>query len=213
MTSIQRKEARELFTSHGLTIAILSGYTVFCGDDAAELESNGEALLRNAELAADLQSPYVRTFLGTAGEFTSRGAEVLRRYCDKAKDLGVTVLMETHDSMKTGKQAAELLANVGSGGLAILWDIHHSITGLEQPRDTWQAIGQHIRHIHIKDADSAHKPCMMGRGVLPVPDIVQLLKRGGYEGFYSFEWEKTWIRELEEPEIALPHYLEYMKNI
>jgi len=207
----QRRKARKLFADNGLAIAILSGYTRFCGDDADELASNGEALLRNAGLAADLQAPYLRTFIG--GDFTARGADTLRRCCDKAKELGVTVLMEIHDSLNTGKLAAELLAAVGSDGFAILWDIQHSLAAKEQPEVTWQAIGQHVRHTHIKDVTSANYPCLMGEGVLPVPDIIALLERKSYEGYYSFEWEKTWIPELAAPEIALPQYMEYMRGL
>ncbi|RYG31354.1 MAG: sugar phosphate isomerase/epimerase, partial [Chitinophagaceae bacterium] len=29
---------------------------------------------------------------------------------------------------------------------------------------------------------------------------------GGYQGYYSFEWEKLWHPEIEEPEAALAQY-------
>jgi len=211
MSASERKKVRELFAKKGIKIPALAGYTVFCGDNVAELNLNGDALLKNAELASDLQAPYLRTFPGGEG-ITPRGAEVLQRYCDKAKPLGVTVLMETHDSMKTGKQAAKLLKDVNSGGLAILWDIHHSIVDNEKPEETWDAIGAHIRHLHIKDADAANNVCLMGDGVLPVPEIIKLLEEKGFQGFLSFEWEKTWLPNLPEPEIALPGYIEYMRR-
>ena len=35
---------------------------------------------------------------------------------------------------------------------------------------------------------------------------VSLLKAGGYDGYYSFEWEKWWHPELAEPEVAFPAY-------
>jgi len=28
----------------------------------------------------------------------------------------------------------------------------------------------------------------------------------GYKGFYSFEWEKRWHPEIEEPEVAFAQY-------
>ncbi|MCL2360698.1 MAG: sugar phosphate isomerase/epimerase [Defluviitaleaceae bacterium] len=212
MSISERKAVREMFSSKGVEIPALAGYTVFCGDDTAELNSNGEMLLKNAQLASDMEVPYLRSFPGGRG-ITNWGIDALHRYCEKVKPLGVTVLMETHDSMKTGKQAAKLLRDVNSDGLAILWDIHHSITDNETPEDTWQAVGKHIHHLHIKDGDSAHKPCLMGEGVLPIPEIVKLLKEKGFKGFLSFEWEKTWIPELAEPEIVLPEYMDYMKKI
>ena len=35
----------------------------------------------------------------------------------------------------------------------------------------------------------------------------------GYDGYFSFEWEKKWVPDLEEPEIAFPAYAEYMRNL
>jgi len=211
MSAAERRNVREMFAERGIKISALAGYTVFDGDDVAALEINGEALLKNAGLASDLQSPYIRSFPGDRG-ITSRGAEVLHRYCEKVKALGVTVLMETHDSMKTGRQAAKLLEDVNSDGLAILWDIHHSIGYGEKPDETWEAAGAHIRHLHVKDADAANNACLMGEGVLPVLEIVKLLKMKNFDGFLSFEWEKTWLPNLPEPEIALPGYVEYMRK-
>jgi hypothetical protein len=36
---------------------------------------------------------------------------------------------------------------------------------------------------------------------------MQLLKNEGYDGYYSFEWEKKWHPYLPEPEVAFPHFI------
>ena len=33
----------------------------------------------------------------------------------------------------------------------------------------------------------------------------------GYAGYLSFEWEKRWHPEIEDPEVAFPRYIEYMR--
>ncbi|MCL2702845.1 MAG: sugar phosphate isomerase/epimerase [Defluviitaleaceae bacterium] len=210
----KRADTRNLFAAHGLAIAALSGYTQFNSDDTDVLLDNGETLLRSARLAADLNAPYLRTFIGQGG-LSGKGAEILRRYCDKALELGVAVLAEIHagTGLPTGGEAAVLLKTVDSAGLNILWDIHHSLTGNESLEDTWNAVGPRIRHVHAKDACPANHPCLPGKGALPLKDAVGLLKRAGYGGYLSFEWEKTWLPDLEEPEIALPLYVEYITNI
>lgn len=209
----QRENIRKMFDGYGLEIVILSGYTQFCWEDEAELEANGEALLKNAQLAADLNVPYLRTFMGANGDFTQKGAEVLKKYCDQAYEMGVIVLAEIHDSMNTGERAAQILQEVNSPGFQILWDVHHSITAGEALEKTWEAVGSHVYHVHMKDADADNKPCLLAEGVLPLQQITDVLKKGGYKGHVSFEWEKTWIRELEEPEVALPQYVSYMKKL
>jgi len=41
---------------------------------------------------------------------------------------------------------------------------------------------------------------------------VKVLAAGGYRGYYCFEWEKRWHPEIEEPEIAIPHYAKVMRQ-
>lgn len=205
----KRLSIRKMFADSGLCIVCLSGYTQFCGDDSSALEENCEALLQNVLLATDLGAPFVRTFLG--GPFTDMGAAVLRKCCDKAAEAGVTVLMEIHDALSTGKQAAEICESVGSGGFGILWDMHHSMS--EKPEETWNYLKNKIRHMHIKDADSHNNICHIGQGVLPVAEVVRVLEENSYDGYFSYEWEKMWIPELDIPEIALPKYVEFMRGL
>jgi hypothetical protein len=42
---------------------------------------------------------------------------------------------------------------------------------------------------------------------------MKTLVSGGYQGLYSFEWEKKWHPEIEEPEVAFPQYVETMKGL
>ncbi|MCL2361639.1 MAG: sugar phosphate isomerase/epimerase [Defluviitaleaceae bacterium] len=213
LTKDERKKIKKMFAAHNLTIAIISGYTLFCGDDEILLKENEEALLKNIELAADLGAPYLRSFLGENGCFTEAGVETLRRACAKAYESGVTVLLEIHDALKDGKMAAQLVRQVNSLGLAVLWDIHHSLNNKEAPEETWRHAGKYIKHVHMKDADANDEICLMGDGILVVRDVVQTLSANGFDGFLSFEWEKTWIPKLQEPEVALPGYVAHMKKL
>ena len=47
--------------------------------------------------------------------------------------------------------------------------------------------------------------------MLPLKAVISRLRQDGYEGFYSFEWEKRWHPELPEPERALPRYVDFMR--
>ena len=35
---------------------------------------------------------------------------------------------------------------------------------------------------------------------------VELLVAAGYAGYYSFEWEKAWHPEIDEPEVAIADF-------
>jgi hypothetical protein len=62
-------------------------------------------------------------------------------------------------------------------------------------------------------ADGKIQYTLVGRGESPIFQAIDLLRNGGYEGYYSFEWEKLWHPELEEPEVAFSAYVSAMKYI
>jgi sugar phosphate isomerase/epimerase len=78
-----------------------------------------------------------------------------------------------------------------------------------------KALKRYIRHVHLKDMttmDGKQRYVLLGRGDAPVFDAIGLLDKSGYAGYYSFEWEKLWHPEIEEPEVALADYAQVMKR-
>jgi sugar phosphate isomerase/epimerase len=68
---------------------------------------------------------------------------------------------------------------------------------------------KYIHHTHIKDAkliDGKLQYTFLGQGDVPIFDAIDALSKGGFKGYYSFEWEKLWHPEIPEPEIALADY-------
>src|SRR5439155_369013 len=47
---------------------------------------------------------------------------------------------------------------------------------------------------------------LTGTGDVPVKRQIAALAKIGYRGFFSFEWEKRWHPEIEEPEVAIEQY-------
>ena len=52
-----------------------------------------------------------------------------------------------------------------------------------------------------------------GEGEVPLRETVARLDAFGFEGFYSFKWEKIWNPDLPEPQIAMPHFLAFMASV
>ena len=109
-----------------------------------------------------------------------------------------------------------MLAACGRSIVGVLWDIHHPCRFFgEAPEATYGALGQYIRHIHLKDSvlqDGMTAYRMMGEGDLPVRTCIELLLQNGFDGFFSLEWVKRWDMELEEPEIVFAQFREYMRQ-
>lgn len=55
-----------------------------------------------------------------------------------------------------------------------------------------------------------HELCLMGDGDLPLAAFFRVLREGGYDGYYTLEWEKKHHPELADPEVAFPRYVEFM---
>ena len=140
-----------------------------------------------------------------------------RKVCDMAADRDVTVLIETNGIFADSGRLADFMAKADRKNAAVLWDIHHTFRYFgETPEKTVSNLGGLIRHVHLKDSVMDHGRVvyrMMGYGDLPVKDAVTVLNDIGYDGFYSLEWVKRWAPDLTEAGIALPQFINYMKNI
>jgi len=131
-----------------------------------------------------------------------------------AKPAGVTVLIESHGDFTKSPDLVEILTRVDAPQFQLLWDAHHSfVAGKEQPADSYRALARWIRHTHLKDSKPSgadRRYVLLGTGEVPVKEQVRVLASSGYEGYYCFEWEKKWHPEIEEPEVAFPHYAKTM---
>jgi sugar phosphate isomerase/epimerase len=177
---------------------------------------------RYIDLAHAMSVPYVRMF----GDKVPPGEakeDVLKRVIDgfremaaHAKPAGVTVLIESHGDFTGSADLAAILDGVGSEAFQLLWDAHHTfVLGKEPPAETWKNLGRRVRHTHLKDsvpAGNERRYVLTGTGEVPVREQVRVLAKGGYRGYYSFEWEKKWHPAIEEPEVAFPHYAKVMRE-
>jgi sugar phosphate isomerase/epimerase len=223
MSCSERWHARELFEERKLEICCLSGYTAFGGDAGDQTGHELRDLQQLIDLAVDLKAPAIRIFAKKPDALTLDAAarnvsDVLNQCGGYAVEKGVTILMETHQGFRSGRNMLKILERIHEPrSIGVIWDIHHTLSEGEKPEDTFSLIGPYIRHVHIKDAvhikNSEDKVCLVGKGELPIRHIVDLLEKTGYDRFLSFEWEKMWIKEMEEPEIALPGFVEFMRGL
>ena len=55
--------------------------------------------------------------------------------------------------------------------------------------------------------------CLPGEGDVPLGSILEALSSTGYDGWLTFEWEKRWHPEIEEPEVAIPAFARFMRGL
>jgi sugar phosphate isomerase/epimerase len=197
---------------------------VACLGSSAELHETDpgkrDAFLAEArrfiDLAHDLGAPFVRVFGNKYVSGVPRGstraniARTLHDLAEYARPNGVAVLVESHGDFTDSAALQDILTRADSPAAGLLWDAHHTfVAGKEAPEDTVRQLGRWIRHTHLKDsipAGNDRRYVLTGTGEVPVRRQIEALARIGYRGMYSFEWEKRWQPEIEEPEIALAQF-------
>jgi sugar phosphate isomerase/epimerase len=209
-------ESRRQLADHGLRVVCLGSSANMHETDASKRAAQLDEARRFIDLAQALSAPYVRVFgnkyvAGEPRETTiARIAATLRELGEFARQRNVAVLLESHGDFTDSPTLLEILRRTDSPAVALLWDAHHTYAfANEPPEETVRQLGRYIRHTHLKDSVPAGKDrryVLTGAGDVPVRRQIEALARSGYRGYYSFEWEKRWHSEIEEPEIAIPHF-------
>lgn len=218
----RRKQIKAVLQEHNIEILGLGLSTRFSSPDPAERQANSTLLQRYLELANELGAPMVRTFGGNLAPGVSLDqtidwvAQGLSSAVATAEAQGVTVVLETHDAFCRGAEVARVLAQVNSPYVATVWDVHHPYRMGESIDETWQLIGNRVKHVHIKDgrkqADGDWQLVLLGEGELPCRQVIELLRAQGYRSYLSVEWEKKWHPEIEEPEVAMPQHAQVLRQ-
>ena len=194
------------------------------GADAAKRSAQMDEAKRFITLAHELKAPYVRVFPNNWVKGEERQVTVarivagLRELGDYAKGSGVQVLVESHGDFTDSKSLLEIVAGANHPGVAFLWDAHHTCVAGEKPTETFKQLSRFVRHTHLKDSraprpgENGRRYVLTGTGDVPVRETVRVLAAGGYRGYYCLEWEKRWHPEIEDPEIAFPHYAKVMRD-
>lgn len=177
---------------------------------------------RFIDLAAALKVRYVRVFgdkvpPGEArADVIPRVIDGLRALGEHARGSGVSVILESHGDFADSPSLTRILDGAAMPSVALLWDAHHTVVlGKETPAQTFKALGAYVRHTHLKDSrpdKDGVRYVLTGTGTVPVKDTVAVLVKAGYQGYYCYEWEKAWHPDIEEPEVAFPHYAEQMRR-
>ena len=171
---------------------------------------------RFIDLAAKLNCPYIRVFPNQIPKDRDR-QETLNLIIDGLKELGayasntnVTVLLESHGELIYKKDLLVVMEGAASPHVGLVWDVCNMwIVTKETPEEVYASLKPFIRHTHIKDLkieNGKEEYVLLGTGIVPIFQAIDLLYKNNYPCYYSFEWEKLWHPEIPDPQIALTDY-------
>jgi sugar phosphate isomerase/epimerase len=126
---------------------------------------------------------------------------------------------ETHDHWIRGADTRLILDAIPQKNFHAIWDMGALGMTAETPEQTHAYLHPRINYAHLKDAmaDPTHKEgwryAIPGKGQLPLAHAIGILKQHGYDGWLMFEHEKHWLPDIEEPEVAFPAFIQWIRPI
>ncbi len=171
---------------------------------------------RFIDLANQLVCPYIRVFPNIFPKDQDRNVTLdliskgLWELGDYSKGTNVKVLMETHGEVVYITDIEKIMKASEHPHVGLIWDALNMWTiTKEKPTAVYDKLKKYIDHTHIKNAtlvDGKVSYVLLEKGEVPIFEAIDVLVKGGYKGYYSFEWEKLWHPEIESPEVALADY-------
>lgn len=148
-----------------------------------------------------------------------------RRVTEYAESLGIITCTENHGYIAQDSDRVERLFNaVAHDNYGLLVDIGNFICADEDPAIAVSRVAPYAVHVHVKDMLVRNEPTgscvnptrggryfvgtVAGEGDIPVKRCLDILKRAGYDGFISLEYEGR-----EDCLTAIPRGLENVKKI
>lgn len=184
-------------------------------------------LLAAVELAADLSAgnasgtAQLRVFPGAGlepcelGEEPSEevlaadrlGARRLNAAAERARERGVTILLETHDSHPRAGDIVRILSHVDADApVQVIWDLMHPWRYDESPERTAELLRDSLAYAQYKDGvrnPGTHTVTLTlpGQGELPLREMQALVAgisaaHGIEDPWVSLEWERAWHPHL-----------------
>lgn len=215
------EQTRAFLQDQSLSICCVDTSCSFDAVDEKIREENLEIALHHCELAAALGAPLIRVFPNeipagaTREETRDRIVASLREVAKRAPS-GVRVGLETHGDFARGHAAAEITRLVDQWNIGLIWDVANALAAGDSIEESARAVAPYLMHVHLRDARAVAGrehwlPVLAGRGAVPFAETIDALHGLAYEGYVTFEWEKYWHPEIEEPEVAFADFATAMK--
>ena len=210
------KELRKEAEAQGLEInAYTLGANLFKGSDEANAKEV-ERLKGQLHVARELGAPVMRHDVCYGLSKTGKGrsfdlmlptiAENARKVTEYGAVLGVRTCSENHGFVAQDSDRVERLFNaVAHDNYGLLVDVGNFLCVDEDPILAVSRLAPYAIHVHVKDFRSGSDEdcnrrimtrganyiggCVLGEGVVPVKQCLAILKRAGYDGYVSLEYE------------------------
>lgn len=132
----------------------------------------------------------------------------------KANEYGIRVALHNHADQPILFSATEAWEHVRDRGpmMGMCLDIAMDYRAGFDPIADYERYHSRVFDIHIKDVDVPSKEgwtVEMGRGTIDIPAFVKALRRTGYDGVCSLEYEK----DMDDPLLGIAESIGYWRGV
>lgn len=207
-------QIREYCKKIGLDVI---AYTIGANFLSEDKEAEVERLKRAVDVAVELGAPVLRhdvcyalpnDHLYSWREAIKDMAPNIRRVTDYAKERGVKTCTENHGYIFQAPERVEaLIREVGSDNYGWLVDMGNFLCTDAEPTAAVHIASRYAFHVHAKDflfksgkegnpggffqtnGGNFLRGTVIGHGVVPVKNCVNILKKAGYDAYITVEFE------------------------
>ena len=211
---------KRTFEAAGVEIACLASSIAMTGKRRAD-EQAASDLRKFIDVAQAIGCPMVKLFdthlkpgQDRAGAAVAMGQWLLP-LGDYAAEHDVMLVVENMLSFRNSKELWMMLDMNNHPAVGACWDAFNAALVGESPYISVPTLNSRIQYTQVKDAKLGSLGatlCPLGEGDVPVKSFLTRLRGIGYSGYVTFEWEKAWLPNITEPEVALPAAVKTLKE-
>jgi len=207
------KRIKRLLLSYGLDLSCVTIANNFCLPREEERRRQVVWVKEWVDAALLLGAPIVRVNAGWARELEEEIAfnyavECIKEVCEYAEDYGLTVAVENHGGItSTAEQVLRLIKAVDSDWFKVNLDVANFEQDLY---GSIEKLAPYTIHVHAKVFELKLEPTKSYwiETRLDYDRILRILKRVGYNGYLSLEYEGK-----EDEEIAVPKSVRFLRGM
>ena len=131
----------------------------------------------------------------TLAEQHAATVQLLKAIAPTAERAGIQIWLENLNSkidhkgfyLDTAQECLEVIGEVGSPAVRLLYDIYHGVVMGESPREILKHVDL-IGHVQVADTNGRHEP---GSGTIDWPQVMGALRASGYQGDIGLEYRPS----------------------
>ena len=223
-TAQEIEDLKRLFADNGVEISSILAYNERGNAEGVDWTAVQDDIARLIELAQRLGTKAMRVNAASPAAGSSWDA-YLEGFAGALSGAlvgngGVVLNMQNHPGAPNVAQIGQLVSMVHSPLFGSGFSPDHCIDMGDDVLASVETLAPAVKQLHLADRERGGegsggkmRACLPGEGFVPNREVIETLRRHGYAGYVSFKWEKPTYPDLPDADIALPHFIQYMRGV